>query len=147
MNKASLKQKLIELQTNAVEELKEKIESALSLVDIDDHDTIDPEDLSHQTESAELMHLFHQQLVKAEVELEFLKRIDFSEKDIALPGSIVATEKFYFLLGYAAIPFEFEGKRIVGVSIDSPIYSEIRGKKAGDIFSYSNTNYVIKEIN
>jgi hypothetical protein len=147
MNKESLQQKLIELQRLAVEELKEKVEATRSVVDIDDNDTIDPEDLSHQTESAELKHLFDQQLIKAEGELESLKRIDFSKKEIAIPGAVVSTESFHFLLGFAAIPFEFEGKRIVGVSVDSPIYPEIRGKKAGDTFTYSNTSYTIKEIN
>jgi hypothetical protein len=147
MNKVSLQQKLIELQKHAIEELREKIEAAHSMVDIDESDTIDPEDLSHQTESAELKHLFDQQMIKAEGELESLKRIDFSKKDIAIPGAVVSTESFHFLLGYAAIPFEFEGKRIVGVSVDSPIYPEIRGKKVGDTFSYSNTSYTIKDIN
>jgi transcription elongation factor GreA len=147
MNKVSLQQKLIELQRHAIEELIEKIEAAHSMIDIDENDTIDPEDLSHQTESAELKHLFDQQLIKAEGELESLKRIDFSKKDIAIPGAVVSTESFHFLLGYAAIPFEFEGKRIVGVSVDSPIYPEIRGKKVGDAFSYSNTSYTIKDIN
>ncbi|MEY3237147.1 MAG: hypothetical protein RI883_1248 [Bacteroidota bacterium] len=146
MNKEKLQEKIIENQKLLVSELKEKIDSSLSMVDIDETDTIDPEDLSHQSESLEMKNLFEQKLVKAQIELDALLHMDFSAKNEASPGALVSTEKFHFLIGFAAIPFEFEGKRIVGISIDSPIYSSIKGKVVGDSFSYSDNNYKISEI-
>jgi hypothetical protein len=146
MNKAKLQEKIIEIQTLIVSELKEKIDSSLSMIDIDETDTIDPEDLSHQSESLEMKNLFEQKLNKAQIELDTLLHMDFSEKNEAIPGALVTTENFHFLIGFAAIPFEFEGKRIVGVSIDSPIYPEIKGKVVGDRFSYSDNNYKILAI-
>lgn len=147
MNKENLQKKLLELQLISIDEIKEKIAAARSGADIDESDTIDPEDLSHQTESIELKNLFQQQLIKAENDLDVLKKIDFSAKDSAIPGALISTENFHFFLGYASVPFDFEGKRIVGVSVESPIYPEIKGKKAGDTFSFSEKNYTIIEIN
>lgn len=146
MNKVKLQEKIIEIQTLIVSELKEKIDSSLSMIDIDETDTIDPEDLSHQSESLDMKNLFEQKLNKAQIELDTLLHMDFSEKKEAIPGALVTTENFHFLIGFATIPFEFDGKRIVGVSIDSPIYPEIKGKVVGDRFSYSENNYKILAI-
>ena len=68
MNKTELKNKLIELQKASVANLEEKINTTHSMVDVDESDTIDPEDLSHQSESAESEHIFKQQLSKAKID-------------------------------------------------------------------------------
>ena len=146
MNKKHLKESIIAAQKQLISELKEKIDSSLTMVDIDETDTIDPEDLSHQSESLEIKNLFEQKLNKAQIELDTLIHMDFSDKKEATSGALVSTENFHFLIGFAAIPFEFEGKRIVGISVDSPIYPSIKGKIAGDSFSYSENNYTILEI-
>lgn len=147
MNKHKLQQKLVELQLESIGEIKEKIAAAHAGADIDESDTIDPEDLSHQTEAIEMKNLFQQQLIKAENDLETLKKIDFSTKENAVPGALISTENFHFFLGFATVPFDFEGKRIVGVSVESPIYPEIKGKKTGDTFEFSEKKYTIIEIN
>jgi hypothetical protein len=49
MNKTTLKDKLIDIQKTIINEINEKIVTTHSMVDVDESDTIDPEDLSHQT--------------------------------------------------------------------------------------------------
>lgn len=146
MNKKKLQQKLIEIQLKSIEKLKEKISASHSGADIDEDQTIDPEDLSHQSELLNLENVFILQLNKAENDLGVLSKIDFSEKSCAEPGALITTENFHFFLGHAVIPFDFEGKHIVGVSIDSPIYPEMKGKKIGESFSYSQKTYTIIDI-
>jgi hypothetical protein len=146
MNKIDLKESIIESKKQLISELKEKIASSLTMVDIDESDTIDPEDLSHQSESLELKNLFEQKLKRAEIELDFLIHMDFSKKNEADKGALVSTESFHFLIGYATMPFEFDGKRIIGISVDSPIYPHIKGKIVGDNFSYSENKYKILKI-
>ena len=147
MNKEKLQQKLFEIQHKSIEELKEKISASHSSADIDEDQTIDPEDLSHQSELLDLEKAFIQQLNKAENDLIILSKIDFTEKNCAEPGALISTENFHFFLGHAVIPFDFEGKHIVGVSIDSPIYPEMKGKRIGESFSYSQKKYTIIDIN
>ena len=146
MNKEKLQHTLITIQQKAVLDIKERISSSQSMVDIDETDTVDPEDLSHQSESAEMRNLFQVQLRKAEEDLGTLMNLDFSEKDTVAPGALVRTEKFNFLIGHTSVPFDFEGYHIVGVSVDSPIYPEMKGKRKGDSFSYSGNSYIIQEI-
>jgi transcription elongation GreA/GreB family factor len=146
MNKEELKNKLIELQNASVRNLEEKITTTHSMVDVDESDTIDPEDLSHQSESAESEHIFRNQLTKAKVDLSIIEQTDFSQKVKVEPGAFVRTEQFNFIVSCATTPFDHNGDHIVGISVDSPIYREMQDLKKGDSFSVSGKTYTIKEI-
>jgi hypothetical protein len=146
MNKKALKEKLIELQRESIASLEEKIATTHSMVDVDESDTIDPEDLSHQTESGEAEQLFRQQLTKARIDLSVFEQLDMGPKSKVEPGAFVVTENFNFIVGGATTPFDFEGKHIIGVSPDAPIYREMKELKVGDSFSVSGNAYTIREI-
>ena len=146
MNKTELKNKLIELQKASVANLEEKINTSHSMVDVDESDTIDPEDLSHQWESAESEHIFKQQLSKAKIDLSLIEQIDFSAKSKVEPGAFVRTEQFNFIIAFATIPFDHNGDHIVGISVDSPIYREMKDLQNGQTFSVSGNTYTIEEI-
>ncbi len=147
MNKQLLHQHLIKSQEEIIHDLREKIASSNGMVDIDETDTIDPEDLSHQTESGEMKQLFEKKLFRAEVELNQLKNLNVDQKSLVEAGAFVATEKFHFFVGHATMPFDFEGKHIVGISVDSPIFPTMKGKGNGDSFSHAGNDYKILEIN
>ena len=106
------------------------------MVDIDESDTIDPEDRSHQYESGEMEALVRTQLQKARIDFETLKSLDFGNKAIVEPGALVRTEKFNFIVGFPAIPFEYEDLNIVGISEASPIYQFMNGKKVNESFEF-----------
>ncbi len=147
MNKQLLHQHLIKSQEEIIHDLREKIASSNGMVDIDETDTIDPEDLSHQTESGEMKQLFEKKLFRAEVELSQLKNLNVDQKSLVEAGAFVATEKFHFFVGHATMPFDFEGKHIIGISVDSPIFPTMKGKGNGDSFSHAGNDYKILEIN
>ncbi len=147
MNKQLLHQHLIKSQEEIIHDLREKIASSNGMVDIDETDTIDPEDLSHQTESGEMKQLFEKKLFRAEVELSQLKNLNVDQKSLVEAGAFVATEKFHFFVGHATMPFDFEGKHIIGISVDSPIFPTMKGKGKGDSFSHAGNDYKILEIN
>ena len=98
MNKQLLHQHLIKSQEEIIHDLREKIASSNGMVDIDETDTIDPEDLSHQTESGEMKQLFEKKLFRAEVELNQLKNLNVDQKSLVEAGAFVATEKFHFFV-------------------------------------------------
>ncbi|MGB0915251.1 MAG: hypothetical protein ACPGVI_04220 [Crocinitomicaceae bacterium] len=147
MNKLHIKEKLFEQQENIIRELAEKVEMTHSMVDVDEDDTHDPDDYSHQYESGEMEQLIKVQLNKAKGNMERLKTIDFGEKDTVTPGALVQTPRFNFFIGFATVPFHVDGKHIVGISTESPIYSIMNGRKEGDKFSFSGINYEISKIN
>lgn len=147
MDKNLLKDHLLQMQKNVILELEEVISSKHSMVDLDEGDTMDPEDYSHQYESGEMEQLISTQLNKAKRNFDLLNSIDFGPKKTIQPGALVETSKFNFIIGQATVPFDIDGKHIVGVSVDSPIYPIMVNKKEGDQFSYCGIDYKIIKIN
>ena len=98
MNKETIKAKLFEVQNSIVKELEEKIATSHSMVDVDEDDTLDPEDFSHQYESGELESLMKVQLLNAKMDLSRLNKMDFSSKDSVTDGALVQTNKFNFIM-------------------------------------------------
>lgn len=146
MNKEKVRSKLFELQESIIETLRDKIATTHTMVDIDEEDTIDPEDFSHQHESGVVKELVTEQLAKQLRNLEHLKQIDFGNKQIVSPGAIVKTDSFTFFIGLATLPFEVENERIIGVSAASPIYALLARRTVGDKFSFRGNDYVINSI-
>lgn len=146
MNKEVIKNRLYELQENLVNELAEKISTVHSMVDIDEGNTLDPEDFSHQYESGEMEQLMRVQLNREKGNFEKLKSIDFGPKNSVCCGAIVQTNLFNFLIGFATVPFEVDGKQIVGISNDSPLYPIMANRKSGESFSFRGNNYTIENI-
>ena len=133
-------------QMKIVEELSEKIDTVHSMVDIDETDTLDPEDYSHQYEAGEMEQLIRVQLNKARRQLDIMDTMDFSAKKRVAPGAYVETNQFNCLVSFATAPFEVEGKTVVGISVESPIYTSMVGKRAEENFSYGGKTYQILQI-
>ncbi len=146
MNKQTLKQHFVELQNQVILNTKDKLSSVMSMADIDESDTIDPEDFSHQAEATEMKLLFTEKLSRAENELRQLENLDVSGKSKVEPGALVITDELTFFIGHAAMPSDFDGMRVVGISTDSPIYSVMSNKTEGDSFEYADNKYKIKGI-
>ncbi len=146
MDKQKIKHFLIEQQVRLVEELKEQTVTIHSMVDLDESNTLDPEDFSHQFESKEMEQMLKIQRNRAERGLEILASLDVSPKTIVETGAMIETDTLCFIIGYATIPFELDNKRFVGISTNSPIYAMMSGKKAGSTFSYAGNQFVINHI-
>ena len=146
MDNQSIKNFLLDKQSTLVAELKEQTQTIHTMVDIDESDTVDPEDFSHQYESQEMEQMLKVQRNRAERGLEVLASLDISPKNKVETGAIIETDSLNFFIGYPTIPFDMEGKRYVGISAGSPIYTLMSGKRKGDSFQYAGTSYNIINI-
>lgn len=146
MNKQIIKNYLLEQQSNLIAELKERTQTLHTMVDLDEGDTLDPEDFSHQYESQELEQMIKVQQNRASRGLEVLASLDISPKSCVETGAIIETDSLHFFIGYPTIPFEMDEKRFVGVSTGSPIYAIMNGKRKGEQFAYAGKTYNIINI-
>lgn len=147
MNKELIIKTLFSIQDQIIVDLKERISAGKAASDMDENDTIDPEDFSHQNESVEMNQLLQVQLSKAERDRDKLYSIDFLEKTTIEEGALVKTDHFSFIVGIASFPFTVEGKQYVGISKEAPIFAMMRDKKIGEKFSFANNNYEVVSIN
>jgi len=79
---------------------------------------------------------------------EQLKRIDVSQEHIVVGnGSLVETEKNFFFITVALGKLNIDDdKNYYSISTDAPIYEHLKGKKAGDSFSFNNMTYKIVKV-
>jgi transcription elongation GreA/GreB family factor len=79
---------------------------------------------------------------------EQLKRIDVSQEHVVVgSGSLVETEKNFFFITVALGKLDIEdNKNYYSISTDAPIYEHLKGKQAGDSFSFNNMSYKIINV-
>jgi hypothetical protein len=61
-------------------------------------------------------------------------------------GCVVRTDVRTFFVSASIEQFEVDGESMFGLSIHSPVYEAMKGKKVGDSFFYKNHTYLIREI-
>ena len=146
VDKFQLQKEMLSMYETIIHDLKAELNLKESLANIDEDNTLDPEDYSNQTVSKEMKMLLQKQLDKALYDFEKVKKMDFSEKSEAVVGALVTTDMFNFILGVASTPFLFGNMQIVGVSTEAPIFSSLLGRKVGDSFQFSGNQYNINQV-
>ncbi|MFM2229138.1 MAG: hypothetical protein RL607_396 [Bacteroidota bacterium] len=114
--------------------------------DIDDDDTMDPEDLSRQAEASDMQLRFEQLLCQAKEQEFFLMDHDDVLHEIVIPGALVETDSHYIYMGISIPAFTLEKKTVLTISEKAPAYSGMRGKKAGDTIEIGEKLYKILSI-
>lgn len=146
VDKLQLQKTMLNMYETIINDLKEELKVKETLANIDEDNTLDPEDYSNQTVSKEMKMLLQKQLDKAQFDFEKVKNMDFSEKSEAVVGALVTTDMFNFILGVATTPFLFGNLQIVGVSTEAPIFSSLLGRKEGDSFQFTGHQYNINYV-
>lgn len=145
-----MKKDIINLIKAHQEEIIQSISKELSAIqnyaDIDEDDTIDPEDLSHQTEAKEMRIYLQNQLENAQNELKFIEKNSLNTLDKVDIGAVVYTQEMIFFIGVALVPFKLDDKTILGISNKAPIYTLMKNKQKGDKFTFANKTYEILDI-
>ena len=146
MDKALVKEKIIELQSKVVEELQQAYSRDIVSADIDETETKDPEDFSHQGEWNEMARRLELHLQNARDSIEYLNKLSLETLTEVGEGSLVETDKFVFFVSIATHPFKIDGKTVVGISTEAPIYHAMREKQAGDSFAFGDKQYSIVSV-
>jgi transcription elongation GreA/GreB family factor len=91
--------------------------------------------------------LLNDELEFANHELLEMKKIDSDYKhDVVDFGSVVETDQQAFFVSASIEDFTVGDKQFFGISVKSPIYSAMKGRKVGDQFSSHKKLYRIKAI-
>lgn len=144
--KKDILNEIISHQEELISDMEKELETLDNYTDIDETDTIDPEDLSHQSESKHIVYFMKQQQKKAISDLNYIKSKFDLKCDHVQPGAVVYTDKKIFFIGVSSLAFRLEDKTVIGISTSAPIYSIMLNKKAGDSFSFGGIKRTIEKI-
>ncbi len=121
---------------------REQLDSA-NEEDIDKSDPVE----SPKEQMMDEIELKAARLDQVQADLEALHRLEVTTAhDRVAPGSLVRTNAGYFLVGVAAPPLLLDGRKVTGISTQSPLYQKMQGLKARAEFHLGNVEYVISGI-
>ncbi len=137
---------MIELEQHTIDEAELNYEEYLSENQIDKDDVVDDDDLSHHSSSSVVSNRLDEQLHIHQEHLEALIKISFEPTLIVKPGAVVSVNGRFMVVSVSTPSFNFEGREFLGISTQAPIYTYLRGKKAGDTFQFNGTNFTIEAV-
>jgi len=147
MNKAKVKERVEQIQSEVIRDLEQAYARDATSADIDETETKDPEDFSHQGELNEMARRIELRLKNSQDELKYLQKLGDDVIESVGEGALVETDKYVFYVAIATHPFKIDGKTVVGISTEAPIYLAMRDKQAGESFVFADNTYKILNVN
>lgn len=141
MKRVNVLKLIIQKQEEVIENIEQSVLIYKADADLDEEDTMDPDDFSHQSESKDMQLRFEQHLKEENQKLKVLQ----SELDEGNSLQFIESENYIILLGLSIPLFKYN-KSIIGISEDAPIYSSLRKLTKGDELKLGNTNEKVEDI-
>jgi hypothetical protein len=149
MDKLELKNKLLAVciarQQATAAELQHEVDETLRLSNEygAPKDRYDP----YRTKLMNQNNLFAQQLKQANTRLVTLQKIPTDKEiDTVEFGAIVITDKQKLFISVGMGKVELDGTVFYAISPRVPIFETMRGKKAGDSFTFNGQTFRIEEV-
>ncbi len=148
--KAKILQESIVRQELVIEDFKKRIQDMMANDGNVNEEEYDSHSQSFKEETTEEVSLLADQLQLANRELEELRKIEsYRDRHHHAKieyGCVVITNKECFFVAASLERFLVDGMSVIGISVQSPIYLEMKGKETGDSFSFNGITYKIEEI-
>ena len=147
MDKVKIISAIIEEQQKVINNLKSSVERYKSEADLDEDQTQDPEDYSRQNEAKDMQLRYEKLLLTAQKNwniLEKAKSENYTEIEI---GTLIETDKNYIFVGISLPVFKYEGKNVISVSEEAPVFQNLKSKTLGDTLELGNNNFKIISFN
>lgn len=148
VNRVELKKKILDAATkkheSVIDDFRLSIREMLASEGIVNEDEMDLSQQEFNTEMVQKSNQIADQLAFANEELKLLfdmaSTIGSIHNTIQL-GSVVVTDRNIFFVSASIEDFKADGLNIFGLSIESPLFKAMEGKKKGDRFGYNYGEY------
>jgi uncharacterized protein YllA (UPF0747 family) len=149
-NHGELKKKILDAaikkHQSVVDDFALTIKEMLASQGIVNEDEMDLSQQAYNTEMFQKSIQIGDRLAFANEELKLLfdmtSTIGSIHNNVQL-GSVVVTDRDIFFVSASIEEFEVDGLKIFGLSIESPLFKSMEGKKKGDRFGYNYGEYRI----
>lgn len=152
MDKITLKKKILETSIKKNQALIDDFRGRIKELEESEgkvnEEEVDIQDQSYTEEGAKYIERLNSQLnfaTEKQSTLYNLQGDNLRHKE-ALLGAIVETDKGIFFISAGVEKFKVANRDVMGLSIQSPLFQAMAGKKKGDKFQYNKVNYTIKDI-
>jgi len=146
MNRKDILDKIKDSLEKNMAELTQALNDYESASNFDEGDTLDPEDFSQQAEFKEMQMRMQIQLDQVNAQLERLEDLSGKKVSIIEAGAIVETQQNMIFIGVSFPTIALDGKELLGITTETPIYASLKGKAKGDSIKLGKEEYIIQAI-
>jgi len=135
-------------QQKVIDDFQKRVNEIMAS-EANEKDEYDSHQQSFKSETMTEVSLLSDQLRFAHHELEELRHIQNYEHEchsMAEYGTVVKTDKETFFISVGVEQFYVGDQPVFGISVQSPIYRLMKGKKVGEHFTYHGITYLVEEI-
>jgi len=131
-SKAELRDRMLMLETEALEAAREHYEDYLSEAHLAKNEPHENDEMAASRMAADLAHGFDDPIHDHAAKIAALKELDISERSDVGPGAVVKLGGRYFIVAVSTRKFDCGGKTYMGISRQSPVYQKMAGLTSGD---------------
>lgn len=147
MKKSEILDLILVKQKQIISNLEQTIAHYHLDSNLDEDDTLDPEDYSHQDEASEMKFRLKEILNKAKTDYNFIQNnLNSVHQSIENGALIKIEENGYIFIGVSIPPFVANNNKIITISEKAPIFSNIKDLLVGDKITIGNKTYTIITI-
>jgi hypothetical protein len=147
MDKVKIISAIIEEQQKVINGLKSSVERYKSESDLDEDQTQDPEDYSRQSEAKDMQLRYEKLLLTAQKNQNTLEKAISENRTEIEVGTLIETDANYIFVGISLPIFKYEGKDVISVSEEAPVFKNLKSKNLGDTLELGNNNFKIISFN
>ena len=147
MDKIKIKAVLIALEKEHINAAETKYEEFLKGNLLDNSEVVDTDDQSHHRQSLDIFDQLDEQAHVHTEHLEVINRISFEPTDVVKPGAVVSVNGLCIIVAVSKPTFKIGDLDFMGISTKAPIYSLLKGKRAGDSFELNSQKFTIESVN
>lgn len=149
MDKHKVLDAAIHQHETVIRDFRERIHAMMQHEGNVNEEAYDSQTQAFQSEATTKVNLLSEQLEFANRELDELMRMKAdmgSIHDAVRRGSVVKTDRETFFVSASVERFQANGQSLFGLSVLSPLYLAMKGKKVGDVFTYGTTSYRVLDV-
>ena len=147
MDKAKILSAIIDEQEKVINNLKASIERYKQESNMDEDNTLDPDDYARQNEAKDMQLRYENMLKSAKHNLKFLEDSKTKINDKIEAGTVIETDKTYIFVGVSVPIFKYAEKDVISVSEEAPVFQTLKSKTLGDTLELGNNNFKIISFN
>lgn len=146
MDKQRVRRAMLELELHQYEASREAYFGYVSSARLDRTEPVENDELAQAALARDLSEAFDVPLHVHSDKIATLRRIDFGPKTSVEEGAIVKVGGRLFVVAVATDRFSCDGRQLMGISTEAPIYAAIVGKKAGESCSFNGREIEIEAV-
>ena len=146
MLKETIRKCIENYQTGLIKVLENQFSDKKEASDIDENDVKDADAHSHQAQAQSEEQRINDQLEGAKATLEYLRNIPLTESDKVSEGALIETRSLLIYVGIITQKFTEEGRNIIGISTEAPIYKILYNQTIGFPFQFAGVDCEILSV-